>query len=145
VTRYLQAWESSPESAEGKRARGGLKVLTPSLGELAALQQLAKQERDPELKRLASERLTSVVKTYTDVANGAEYLRRYPEGEYVVPVLERLNVLADNLYSEVVIYQGMGDGIKAIDRINKIMTHAPLSPAAEKLRDRVVLSAEKAG
>lgn len=145
VTRYLQAWESSPDSAEGKRARSGLKVLTPNLGELAALQQLAKQERDPELKRLAGERLTSVVKTYTDVANGAEYLRRYPEGEYVVPVLERLNVLADNLYSEVVIYQGMGDGIKAIDRINKIMTHAPLSPAAEKLRDRVVLSAEKAG
>ena len=99
----------------------------------------------PVVKGESTLRLTSVVKTYTDVANGAEYLRRYPEGEYVVPVLERLNVLADNLYSEVVIYQGMGDGIKAIDRINKIMTHAPLSPAAEKLRDRVVLSAEKAG
>jgi predicted Zn-dependent protease len=145
VTRYLQAWESAPDSAEGKRARAGLKVLTPTLQELAALQQLAAQDKDPELKRLANERLPAVVKSYTDVANGAEYLRRFPDGDHVAPVLERLNVLADNLYSEVVLYQGMGDGIKAIDRINKILTHAPLSPAAEKLRDRVVLSPEKAG
>jgi hypothetical protein len=32
-----------------------------------------------------------------------------------------------------------------MDRINKILTHAPLSPAAEKLRDQAVLSAEKTG
>ena len=53
-------------------------------------------------------------------------------------------MLADNLYAEVVLYQGMGDAVKAMDRINKILTHAPLSPAAEKLRERAVLS-EKAG
>ena len=54
------------------------------------------------------------------------------------------NVLADNLYAEVILYQGMGDAVKAIDRINKILTHAPLSPAAEKLREKAVLS-DKAG
>lgn len=145
VTQYLRSWNTAPDSAEGKRARTGLRNLAPHLQELAALQQLAEQSKDAELKHIASDRLASVVKTYTDVANGAEYLRRYPEGEHVVPVLERLNTLADNLYSEVVLYQGMGDAIKAIDRINKILTHAPLSPAAEKLRDRAVLSAEKAG
>jgi predicted Zn-dependent protease len=145
VTQYLRSWNAAPDSAEGKRALAGLRNLAPTLQELAALQQLAEQKRDADLKRVASDRLTSVVKTYTDVANGAEYLRRYPEGEHVVPVLERLNTLADNLYSEVVLYQGLGDAIKAIDRINKILTHAPLSPAAEKLRDRAVLAAERAG
>ena len=144
VARYLGAWEKAPESPEGKRARAGLRLLAPNLKELAALQQLALQDRDPEIRKIAGERLATMAKSYDDVANGAEYLRRYPEGGQAPEVLGRLNVLADNLYAEVVLYQGMGDAVKAMDRINKILTHAPLSPAAEKLRDRAVL-AEKAG
>ncbi|HEX9944415.1 MAG TPA: M48 family metalloprotease [Thermoanaerobaculia bacterium] len=145
VAQYLKAWEAAPESAEGKRARAGLRNLAPNLQELAALQQMAEQDKDPELKRLANDRLAAIAKTYDDLTNGAEYLRRFPEGSYVVPVIERLNVLADNLYGEVVLYQSVGDTVKAMERINKILTHAPLSPAAEKLRDRAVLTAAKAG
>jgi predicted Zn-dependent protease len=145
VTQYLTAWNAAPESSYGQRARTGLRNLTPNLKELAALQELADQERDPQMKELASARLATMSHTYDDVANGAEYLRRYPGGAYVVPVLDRLNVLADNLYGEVVLYQGFGDATKAIERINKILTNAPLSPAAEKLRDRAVLIADKSG
>ena len=146
VNQYLIAWRAEPDSAFGQRARTGLRNLTSSLKELAALQELANQDQDPEMKKLAGQRLATMSKTYDDVANGAEYLRRYPSGEYVVPVLDRLNVLADNLYGEVVLYQGFGgDPSKAIERINKILTNAPLSPAAEKLRDRAVLEAEKSG
>lgn len=145
VTHYLKAWEAAPESPEGKRAGIGLRNLAPGLKELAALQQMVEQDRDPELKRIASARLAQMAKTYDDVTNGAEYLRRYPESEHTTPVIERLNVLADNLYGEVVLYQSVGDSVKAVERINKILTHAPLSPAAEKLRDRAVLTAEKAG
>jgi Zn-dependent protease with chaperone function len=144
VSRYMAAWETAPNSPEGKRARMGLRNLAPNLKELAALEQLATQDRDPEIRKIAGERLTTMVKTYDDVANGAEYLRRFPEGPHVADVLSRLNVLADNLYAEVVLYQRMGDAVKAVERINKILTHAPLSPAAEKLRDRAVLD-EKAG
>ncbi len=144
VTQYLKAWESNSESAEGKRARAGLRNLAPNLQELAALQQMAEQDKDPDLKRVAGDRLGSIAKSYDDVTNGAEYLRRFPEGPYVAPVIERLNVLAENLYGEIVLYQSMGDTVKAMERINKILTHAPLSPAAEKLRDRAVLTA-KAG
>jgi outer membrane protein assembly factor BamD (BamD/ComL family) len=145
VTQYLTAWKAAPDSSFGQRARTGLRNLTPNLKELAALQELAYQDRDPEMKRLAGARLAAMSHAYDDLANGAEYLRRYPDGEYVVPVLDRLNVLADNLYGEVVLYQGFGDATKAIDRINKILTNAPLSPAAEKLRDRAILIAEKSG
>ena len=42
------------------------------------------------------------------------------------------------------LYRSVGDSVKAMERINKILTHAPLSPAAEKLRDQAVLT-EKAG
>ena len=140
VTHYLKAWETAPESTEGQRARTGLKNLAPNLNELAALQQMATQDKDPDLKRVANDRLAAIAKTYDDVGNGAEYLRRFPEGLYVVPVIERLNVLADNLYGEVVLYQSVGDSVKAMERINKILTHAPLSPAAEKIRDRAVLT-----
>lgn len=145
VTHYLKAWEAAPGSPEGKRAGTGLRNLAPSLKELAALQQMVEQDRDAELKRIAADRLAQMARTYDDVVNGAEYLRRYPEGQYVTPVIDRLNVLADNLYGEVVLYQSVGDSVKAVERINKILTHAPLSPAAEKLRDQAILTAEKAG
>jgi Zn-dependent protease with chaperone function len=144
VTHYLKAWEAGPQSDEGKRAALGLRNLAPNLQELAALQQMAEQTKDPELKKVADQRLGTIAKTYDDLKNGAEYLRRYPDGPYVVPVIERLNVLADNLYGEVVLYQSVGDTVKAMERINKILTDAPLSPAAAKLRDKAVLEA-KAG
>jgi metalloendopeptidase OMA1, mitochondrial len=145
VSRYLTAWQSAPDSPQGKRARMGLRNLAPSLKELSALQQLALQERDPEIRKVASDRLAVEVKSYDDVSNGAEYLRRYPDGQYAPAVLERLNVLADNLYAEVILYQGMGDPVRAVERINKILTNAPLSPAAGKLRDRAVLTDTKEG
>ncbi|MES1244866.1 MAG: M48 family metalloprotease [Acidobacteriota bacterium] len=145
VARYLESWEAAPESPEGKRASTGLRTLAGSLDQLAALQQLAAQDRDPELKRMADARLDVAAKSYGDLTNGAEYLRRFPEGEHVADVLNRLNVLADNLYTEVVLYKGMGDSVKAMERINKILTHAPLSPAAERLRDQAVIGEAKAG
>jgi hypothetical protein len=145
VAQYLAAVEAGPNSPEGKRALNGLRILAPSLKELSALQQLIDQDDDPELRRVAADRLAQVVKSYDDVVNGAEYLRRFPEGQHVPAVMDRLNALADNLYGEVVLYQSVGDDVKAIERINKILTHAPLSPAAEKLRDRAQIPTEKAG
>jgi predicted Zn-dependent protease len=145
VTQYRAAWRAAPESPEGKRARMGLKNLAPTLKELAALQQLAEQKDDPELQKLSTERLVSVVKSYDTLENGAEYLRRFPEGTHATAVLERQSVLAENLYGEVVLYQGFGDAVKAITRINKILTHAPLSPAAAKLRERAIVPEPDAG
>ncbi|HEX3526358.1 MAG TPA: M48 family metalloprotease [Thermoanaerobaculia bacterium] len=145
VSRYLAAWQSAPDSPQGKRAQMGLRNLAPNLKELSALQQLALQDRDADIRKVASDRLAREVKTYDDLANGAEYLRRYPDGQYAKDVLERLNVLADNLYGEVILYQGMGDPVRAVERINKILTNAPLSPAASKLRDRAVLTEAKEG
>jgi len=139
VKNYMAALEAAPESPEGKRARLGLKNLAPTLKTLAALEQLADQKDDPELQKLSTARLAAVVKSYDTLENGAEYLRRFPESPHVAAVTERLNVLAENLYGEVVLYQGFGDPVKAITRINKIMTNAPLSPAAVKLRERAIL------
>jgi len=145
VARYLESWEAAPESPEGKRASTGLRTLATSLDQLAALQQLAAQDRDPELKKMAGDRLSVAAKSYADLTNGAEYLRRFPDGEHAADVLNRLNTLADNLYTEVVLYKGMGDSVKAMERINKILTQAPFSPAAERLRDQSAIGEAKAG
>ncbi|HMB55566.1 MAG TPA: tetratricopeptide repeat protein, partial [Thermoanaerobaculia bacterium] len=141
VRYYLRAVETADGAAEGERAARGLKVLAPELDSLSALQGLALQERDAELAGLAEERLTSKVAKFDDVDNGADYLDRYPDGPHVGGVGDRMNVLADKLYAEVLLYQAVGDHGKAIERINKILTYAPLSPAAELLRDRAVLEA----
>lgn len=139
VDQYLTAWRSAPDSEEGKRAREGLRTLAPSLDELAALQRLSTQDDDLELGRLAAERLASAATKYDDLRNGAEYLKHYPDGPYADKVTDRLNVLATKLYNEVVLYRAVGDNVEALERINKILTHAPLSPAARQLRDQAVL------
>jgi len=139
VSQYLTAWHTAPESEAGQRARSGLRTLAPDLDELAALQKLADQDDDPELRRLASERLAAAATKFDDLRNGAEYLKRFPEGPYADDVTERINTLAGKLYNEVVLYRAVGDTSEALERINEILTHAPLSPAARQLRDQAVL------
>ena len=139
VSQYLDAWRSAPESDYGRRAREGLKVLAPNLRELAALQKLAEQDDDPEIRDLAAERLAAQARSFTDLRNGAEYLRRFPEGRYAEAVSDRLNTLAEKLYNEMVLYRAVGDDMQALERIQEILTHAPLSNAAQQLRDQAVL------
>jgi predicted Zn-dependent protease len=139
VTQYLAAWRAAPESDQGRRAREGLKVLAPSLDELAALQKLSEQDDDPEIRKLATERLVAEAGRYTELRNGAEYLKRFPEGDQAGRVTERLNTLADKLYNELVLYRAVGDDLQALERIQQILTHAPLSPAAQQLREQAVL------
>ena len=138
VEQYLRAWRAAPDSPEGQRAQTGLHNLAPVLKQLAALQQLAELDEDPELQQLAAKRLVEIAAKYDDLENGAEYLRRFPNGPQAEKVNERLNTLADNLYTEIIVYQGVGDNAKALERMNRILTFAPLSPAAERLRDEAV-------
>jgi predicted Zn-dependent protease len=139
VERYLQAWRAGPETPQGQRAREGLRNLAPALDELAALQKLADQDDDPELARLAADRLGQAIKTFSHLANGADYLQRFPDGPHAGTVEERMNSLAEKLYNEVVLYRAVGDHVQALERIQAILEHAPASPAAEKLRDQAVL------
>ncbi len=139
VSQYLTAWKKAPESEAGKRARTGLRTLAPDLEELSALQKLADQDEDPELRRLATERLAAAVTKFDDLRNGAEYLKRFPDGPYVEDVSNRIDTLAAKLYNEVVLYRAVGDTSEALERVNEILTHAPLSPAARQLRDQAVL------
>lgn len=141
VESYLRVVEEAPESPEAERAHRGLKVLAPRLDQLAALAVLARQDRDPELAALAATRLGEAAGSFGDIGDGAELLDRFPDAEVAPAVAERMNVLADKLYAEVVLYQAIGDHVKAVERINEILTHAPLSPAADLLRDRAVLEA----
>jgi Zn-dependent protease with chaperone function/tetratricopeptide (TPR) repeat protein len=138
VTRYLQAGEAKGTD-QAARALAGLRNLTPYLDDLAALQQLAEQKEDVELSRLAEDRLSAKVGTFTDLSVGAAYLRRYPTGPHAAKIEGRVNDLAQNLYGEMVLYQAVGDSIKALDRIQKILTYAPTSPAADRLRERTVV------
>jgi hypothetical protein len=109
------------------------------LDRLDALQRLTSDSDDPEVRRLAGERLAKLASTYDELANGAAYLKSFPAGEWAAVVTERLNSLAEKLHGEVILYQTVGDHVKGIERIQQILTHAPNSPAAERLRERMVL------
>ena len=138
VTRYLQAGEAQGTAA-ASRAVAGLRNLAPHLDDLSALQQLAEQKDDAELAQVASARLAAQAPAFTDLSAGAAYLRHYPRGPHAAAIGDRLNALAQNLYGEMVLYQAVGDNMKALDRIQKILTFAPASPAAGRLRERTVL------
>jgi hypothetical protein len=141
VGEFLAAWKSDPEGPSGEAARRGLRNLAPALDQLTALAELAEQEQDADLRRLAEERLAGKAATYSDIADGAAYIARYPTGAYVEAVTLRLNALAEGLFGELLLYQSVGDQLKAMDRIQRILTHAPLSPAASRLMAKVTLPA----
>jgi beta-barrel assembly-enhancing protease len=141
VGQYLKCWRTQPDSEIGQRAQRGLRNLAPVLTRLSALQQLTEIENDPELLELARKRLEQIAPSYAELSNGAEFLKRYPESPYTAAVNRRLNEIADNLYGEIVLYQAVGDHVKALDRIQRILTEAPASPAAEKLREKAVIEA----
>jgi hypothetical protein len=138
VDSFMLAWRRGTDGESAERARRGLAVLAPRLDRLAALKTLADQDDDAALKELASQRLASQVSTFAELENGAEFLERYPESDQAATVEDRQNRLADDLYKEVILYQRMGDNAKAVRGIHRILTLAPLSPAAKKLGESVV-------
>jgi Zn-dependent protease with chaperone function len=136
---YMQASAAPEGSAAGQRASRGLRNLASFLDRLDALQRLASDSDDAEVQRLAGERLAKLASTYDELANGAAYLKSFPTGEWAAVVTERLNSLAEKLHGELILYQTVGDHVKGIEHIQQILTHAPNSPAAERLRERMVL------
>ena len=137
VERYLQAWRADPDGEIGQRAERGLERLAGSLDRLAALQKISDQMDDPEIRAAADQRLERLAGTYDALDNGAEYLTQFPGGPWAEAVAVRLDDLAQRLYGEVVLYQGVGDSLKALERIQKILDYAPSSPAADRLREQV--------
>jgi len=136
---YLRAWRRDPESEAGRRAQSGLRILTPMIEDLSVLQQLTAEAADPELQRIAEEQLDKSVASFSDLSNGATFLKEYPTHGHSDAVTARINRLAEDLLGEATLYQRVGDSAKALDRINRILTEAPFSPAAEKLRQDAVL------
>lgn len=139
VEHFLQAWKADESGDAGNRAMIGLRNVTQRLKSLSALEQLATESGDPEIRSSASKRLAALASTFDELANGAEYLKRYPEGQEATVVATHLDQLAERLYGEMVLYQSVGDHVKGIDRIQQILTYAPNSPAAERLREKIVL------
>ena len=140
VENLLIAWRSAPGSEDAATARRGLKNLTPYLIRLSALHQLVDQGEDEELSRLAEERLARMAPNFEELENGSDYLKRFPDSPYAPAVTVRQDLLAEELYKEVILYQQVGDHGKAVEGINQILTWAPLSAAAAKLSDEAVLS-----
>jgi|CXWL01.1.fsa_nt_gi predicted Zn-dependent protease len=143
VERFLEAWNRAPESSEGIAAREGLRIAAPYLEKLAALEELAAQTRDLDLAKVATDRLEKLSSTYADIANGAEYLARFPDGRRAAAVDARREVLAQQLFGEIVLYQSVGDHVKALERIQSIFEQAPMSKAATQLRERMLAQTQK--
>ncbi len=139
VDQFLQAWKAEPQGVSGEAARRGLRNLAPALDQLTALAELAAQDQDADLRHAAEERLTRQAVGYSDIADGAAYIAKYPTGPYVEAVTLRLNALAEGLFGEVLLYQSVGDQMKAMERIQRILTSAPLSPAASRLMAKIAL------
>ncbi len=141
VKQFLRASEPGTDTEAGERALRGLRNLTPHLVEMEALQRIANQLQDDEVTNLAENRLRELARTFDKLEFGAAYLETFPDGPHAEAIGERIEALADDLYGEVVLYQGVGDLVKALDRINLILTHAPLSRAAAQLREKAMLEA----
>ncbi len=76
--------------------------------------------------------------SFGELENGSAFVKEYGESAEVPVVRKRIEALAQNLYGEVVLYQSLGDPVKALERIQKILEHAPLTPAADALRQKAL-------
>ncbi len=138
VENLLAAWNAGGDEEMRTEARTGLRNLAPMLDQLGALEVLATQADDPELKELAIVRLDAYASKYKQIENGADYLARFPKGLYAETVRTRLDHLADALYREMVLYQQSGSPAKAIEKARQILEYAPLSAAAERLSEESI-------
>ena len=139
VAHFLQAWKADEGGEAGSRAMIGLRNVTRRLKSLSALEHLATESDDVEIRDSATERLATLASRFDDLANGADYLKKYPQGQEAGVVAEHLDQLAEQLYGEMILYQSVGDHVKGIERIQQILTYAPNSPAAGRLREKIVL------
>lgn len=136
---FLAAWTAAPDSSAGQSARRGMKVLATRLDDLAALERLAGDD-DGEIAGPARERLAGLAGSFSRMELGAAYLDQFPAGEHVEAVTARLNHLADDTYGEVVLHQTVGNAAQAVTGIQRILAYAPFSPAANRLRQQMVLN-----
>lgn len=138
VEQFLRAAAAGPDDPVAAKALTGLRNLAPHLQNLVALARLAESSLDPQLRELAAARLEKVAPTFAELENGSAFVKEYGENPQVPVVRKRIEALAQNLYGEVVLYQSLGDPVKALERIQKILEHAPLTPAAEALRQKAL-------
>ena len=138
IENLLLAWELDGDGEIGKKAQTGLTNLAPVLDQLGGLEILARQEQNDDLRELAISRLDAYASKYKQISNGADYLKRFPDGLYAPTVTTRLEDLADALYREMVLYQQVGEATKAVDLARQILEHAPLTRAAERLSEDTV-------
>ncbi|MCG8460466.1 MAG: M48 family metalloprotease [Holophagales bacterium] len=139
VEHYLLALAAGPETEAHGKALQGLRNLAPYLDELVALAQLAETVDDAELRQAARARLGERAGHFEKLEHGSSFLRRFPSSPLAETVESRIEKLAQDLYGEVVLYQGLGDHVKALERIQQILEHAPRTPAADALREKAVL------
>ena len=143
VEQFLRAAGAAPAPEGGAspvaaKALAGLRNLAPHLENLVALARLAASDLDPELRGIAEQRLAKVASSFDELENGSAFVKAYAESPQVPVVRKRIESLAQNLYGEVVLYQSLGDPVKALERIQKILEHAPLTPAADALRQKAL-------
>ncbi|MEE2777898.1 MAG: M48 family metallopeptidase [Acidobacteriota bacterium] len=138
VEHLLRVWTESGDGELSGRAERALSILTPRIDRLAALQSIADEAPDDALSNLASGRLAQRAERFEELDNGAEFLDRHPTSPLATRVSARQDALADEMYKEAIVYQRVGDHTKAVDRIHRILTYAPLSPAAKTLSETVM-------
>ncbi len=136
IEQFVRISNDFPDSEEAVASRRAMRVLVTSLDDLCALDRLNSQESDPILAEQAQDKLAAVAETFDDLANGAAYLECAPEGLVVEAVRARLEVLAESRLADVLLHQRIGNGAQAVDGIDDILTHAPWTEAANRLRQR---------
>ena len=134
VDEYLAVIAEEPDSQYAERARGALSVLVGLVDDMCALNRLAYQDEDSDVAARARARLETTATTFASLQEGAAYLACAPEGAQVEQVRARLEVLAQSRLADVLLHQRIGNGAKAVDGIDDILTHAPWTDAADRLR-----------
>lgn len=136
VDLYLTVLNSdSPWKAKSKDS---LLQAIPHLKELSACYKIAQQVKDPEVKKMADERMKTITASFDSLQNGYDFRRAYPTSEFEKPVREQLSKLAAETLHQAKLYQAVGEYQKALDGYNKILRYCGDLPVADQVKDDIV-------
>lgn len=134
VDQYLAVIEEDPNSEAAGSANNALSSLVASVDDLCALEKLRQQKVAAEIARRAGEELDRAATSFSSLKAGADYLACSPGSEETDQVRQRLEVLAQSRLADVLLHQKIGNSAKAVQGIDEILTHAPWTDAADRLR-----------
>src|SRR5262249_29438818 len=121
VELYLKILKTDGDNPWKAKAKDSLLQFMPTMQDLASCYNISMQANDPQLKKMAQDRMKVLAGSFHSMENGYDFRRKFPSSAYESVVLAHMNQLAQETLNQAKLYQAIGEYQKALDEYNQIL------------------------